>query len=123
MLELALQKFRSAFSFLSVRLIQFKVFSSLLVVGIAVILLMIYRSLPTSFIPNEDQAGNDIYYHKLSIYECMKIAENDPYCVGFNTQGFFKNKITNLTKSKYFSTSDGIYIKKNKIIILPFNEE
>lgn len=55
MLELALQKVRSAFSFLSVRLIQFKVFSSLLVVGIAVILFMIYRSLPTSFIPNEDQ--------------------------------------------------------------------
>jgi len=73
------------------------------------------------FIPNEDELGNDMYYHKLSIYECMKIAEKDPNCVGFNTQGFFKNKITNLTKSKYFSTSDGIYIKKNKIIILPFN--
>ena len=37
------------------------------------------------FIPNLDQCGNDIYYHKQSLEEQMRIAEKDPNCIGFNT--------------------------------------
>ena len=67
------------------------------------------------FIPNLDQCGNDIYYHKQSLEEQMRIAEKDPNCIGFNTLGFFKNKIDidDLTPSRYFKERDGIYIKKS----------
>jgi len=64
------------------------------------------------FIPNVDQTGNDAYYHKKSLQEYFAIASNDDTCVGFNTLGFFKNKIDTLTGSQYFKKGDGIYIKK-----------
>ena len=65
------------------------------------------------FYPYKDQIGNDIYFHdKLSVYEYMLIADKDKDCVGFNTLGFFKNKIEYLSGSKYFGEKDGIYIKK-----------
>ena len=65
------------------------------------------------FIKGKDQNGNDLYFKKKSLYESMKIALKDENCVGFNTLGFFKNKIENLTGSNYFRENDGIYIKKN----------
>ena len=64
------------------------------------------------FIPNLDQDGNDIYYNKKPVKECMEISLNDNNCVGFNTLCFFKNKLDKLTTSCYFGNKDGIYIKK-----------
>jgi GR25 family glycosyltransferase involved in LPS biosynthesis len=67
------------------------------------------------FISKLDQYGNDIYYHKQSLEDNFLISENDPNCIGFNTLGFFKNKIDidDLKPSKYFNEEDGIYIKKS----------
>ena len=45
------------------------------------------------FVLHKDQIGNDIYYNRQSLDEMMKIAYNDNTCAGFNTLGFFKNKI------------------------------
>jgi len=64
------------------------------------------------FIKGKDQIGKDKYYKKLNKLDCMKIAFEDENCAAFNTLGFFKNDITQLTTSKYFNDSDGIYIKK-----------
>ena len=65
------------------------------------------------FISQKDQIGNDIYFNKNSIFRMKQIALKNEKCVGFNTLGFFKNKIDNLTISKYFNHNDGIYIKKD----------
>ena len=65
------------------------------------------------FIPNLDQYGNDIYYHKQSLKDNFLISEKDPNCIGFNTLGFFKNAVVKLEPSKYFKEGDGIYIKKS----------
>jgi len=65
------------------------------------------------FIPNLDSIGNDLYRHNMSLELLLSIAQKDPLCVGFNTLGFFKNKITSLTTSQYFGIDDGIYIKKD----------
>jgi GR25 family glycosyltransferase involved in LPS biosynthesis len=68
-----------------------------------------------TFIQNLDQPGNDMYYyHNKTLEEQMEIALKDDLCVGFNTLGFFKNKIdlTKLKSSPYFSETDGLYIKK-----------
>jgi GR25 family glycosyltransferase involved in LPS biosynthesis len=67
------------------------------------------------FIQNLDQHGNDMYHHKKSLEYQMEIALKDSLCIGFNTLGFFKNKIdlTKLKSSPYFSEKDdGLYIKK-----------
>ena len=65
------------------------------------------------FIPQLDQIGNDIYYERgLSLTEYMLKAIKDKNCVGFNTLGFFKGKIDNLTSSQYFGEKDGIYRKR-----------
>lgn len=67
-----------------------------------------------TFVKGKDQIGNDLYYKGTSnILQHMKIALNDPNCVGFNTLGFFKKEITELTNSKYYKETDGIYIKNN----------
>ena len=67
------------------------------------------------FIPMKDQIDNDLYFHRGSVRENMRKALNDPDCEGFNTVGYFKKKIINLTESKYFKSNDGIYIKKQII--------
>jgi len=73
------------------------------------------------FIPKLDQIGNDLYFQRgLSPSECMIKALKDINCVGFNTLGFFKNKIDTLTSSNYFGEKDGMYIKKTAI---PINAE
>ena len=64
------------------------------------------------FIPGLDHIGDDIYYNKVSIKECMNNALKDENCVGFNTLGFFKSKINNLLSSSYFGPSDGLYVKE-----------
>ena len=63
-----------------------------------------------TFIKGKDQMNNDIYNRK-SFDECLEIALNDSSCVAFNSLGFMKNKITDLTLSPYFGKKDGIYIK------------
>jgi len=64
------------------------------------------------FKPLLDQIGNDIYFQRGTLIESMTKALKDPNCVGFNTLGFFKNKIETLTSSQYFREKDGMYIKK-----------
>ena len=68
-----------------------------------------------TFVPGMDQIGYDLYSHQVSLEECKRIAMADPNCAGFNTLGFFKNKIdmTNLCTSQYFGSKDGLYIKNN----------
>ena len=70
------------------------------------------------FIKGLDQIKYDLYYINNNPVENMKKAIQDVNCIGFNSLGFFKTKIENLTTSQYFKESDGIYIKKeyyNKI--------
>jgi GR25 family glycosyltransferase involved in LPS biosynthesis/glycosyltransferase involved in cell wall biosynthesis len=64
------------------------------------------------FIPKLDQIGHDLYFQRGTLSELMSKALKDPNCVGFNTLGFFKNKIETLTISQYFKEQDGIYLKK-----------
>jgi GR25 family glycosyltransferase involved in LPS biosynthesis len=65
-----------------------------------------------TFIPNVDIIGHDIYFSNKSLEEQLLIAYDDNSCIGFNTLGFFKNKIDTLKPSQYFKKGDGIYIKK-----------
>lgn len=60
-----------------------------------------------------DMTGNDItFVGKKSLNELMAIAHFTPECVAFNTLGFLKNKLTELTTSKYFRQEDGVYVRK-----------
>lgn len=81
-----------------------------------------YDSVPASifvsskymFLQGLDQMGFDCYHESTaSKYDYEKIADSVPNCVAFNTLGYFKNKITSLTVSPYFSSHDGIYINKD----------
>lgn len=66
------------------------------------------------FYPQKDQIGNDMQYvGKKPLVEMLRFADSVPNCVGFNTLGFFKNKVDKLENSPYFGTSDGIYVKKS----------
>ena len=68
------------------------------------------------FIENKDQIGNDSY--RLTgvdndVYTMMEKCSSDEKVVGFNTLGFFKHTIVELTESAFFRPNvDGIYIKK-----------
>jgi len=64
-----------------------------------------------TFIPKLDIINNDMYYHKQDIQIQMTIAYDDDQCIGFNTLGFFKNKIDVFKSSGYFKESDGFYVK------------
>jgi len=70
------------------------------------------------FVKNYDQINNDVLYRNdISIYEMFKISNKDENIHGFNTLGFFKNRIDNLVNSNYFkSNNDGIYMKLDKIV-------
>ena len=60
-----------------------------------------------------DMTGNDIIFTgRKSAMELMAIAYFTPNCIAFNTLGFFKNNLTNLTTSPYFGPTDGVYIKR-----------
>ena len=62
-----------------------------------------------------DQINYDMHFDKKSLNDMLKKADEDPNCMGFNTLGFFKNKIVvdELVSSKYFGKDDGIYVKKD----------
>lgn len=66
------------------------------------------------FLKNLDFFDNDIFFINESVPVLMDYAENNTNYIGFNTLGFFKNKIDidDLKKSPYFGENDGIYIKK-----------
>ena len=66
------------------------------------------------FIEGRDIIGNDLYYKKREhVIQLLNEALNNEDCVAVNTLGFYKKKIGQLIPSPYFSTNDGIYIKKN----------
>jgi len=65
------------------------------------------------FVENLDQVGNDIYYKNISLDKCFEISNADDTCVGFNSLGYFKDNILNLTCPDCFKEGDGIYIKKD----------
>lgn len=79
------------------------------------------------FVRHVDQINYDLYHINNTLFEYMKIALNDKNAIGFNTLGFFKSKIINLTKSSFFNDEkDGIYIKKEyyeQYINNQFNED
>jgi hypothetical protein len=60
---------------------------------------------------------NDLFYNKINniddLEKAKKCALDNPNCAGFNSLGFYKTKIdiAKLCPSKYFSKTDGIYIK------------
>ena len=64
------------------------------------------------FIPQKDQIHFDIDKNdNLHLLDKMEKSINDKKIVAFNTRGFYKSNIINLTESKYYNKSDGIYIK------------
>jgi GR25 family glycosyltransferase involved in LPS biosynthesis len=67
------------------------------------------------FLEKLDQIDNDCYIAEkhLSKYDYETMADSIEDCIAFNTLGYFKNKITNLVISPYFSNCDGIYINKD----------
>lgn len=66
------------------------------------------------FIEGRDIIGNDLYYKKSEhVIPLLNEALNNHHCVAVNTLGFFKKNIGELRPSHYFSSNDGIYIKKS----------
>jgi FkbM family methyltransferase len=66
------------------------------------------------FIEGRDIIGNDLYYKKREhVIQLLNEALNNQHCVAVNTLGFFKKDIGELKPSHYFSSNDGIYIKKS----------
>ena len=60
-----------------------------------------------------DQCGYDISNtHNKDIDNLINTANSLPSCIAFNTLGFFKDNVSELTPSIYFSDKDGIYVKK-----------
>ena len=66
------------------------------------------------FLETLDQIGNDCYIADKHLPKCDYeiMADSIENCIAFNTLGYFKNNIQELTKSPYFGKSDGIYINK-----------
>ena len=64
------------------------------------------------FLPLKDQSGNDMFRKEVSVPVLKELAINNKECVGFNTLGFFKNNIENITDLTCFGPHEGIYIKK-----------
>lgn len=68
------------------------------------------------FFPNLDIGDHDIHYNpNITLEEKFSLANQNPSCIGFNTLGFFKNKLVDLKPSRYFKKGDGIYIKESKL--------
>jgi GR25 family glycosyltransferase involved in LPS biosynthesis len=67
------------------------------------------------FLEKLDQIGNDCFIAEkyLPKYDYELMADSIEGCIAFNTLGFFKNSITELVRSPYFGTTDGIYVNKD----------
>ena len=75
------------------------------------------------FIEGCDIIGNDLYYNKSEhVIQLLNEALNNHHCVAVNTLGFFKKEIGELRPSHYFSSNDGIYIKKRYSVNLSNNK-
>ena len=68
--------------------------------------------------PHCDQVGHDITRIKIvdDIETMKKIANNMDNCIGFNTLGYYKHRITNITKPGCCSSSGGLYVLKNELL-------
>lgn len=68
------------------------------------------------FFQGVDSADFDLkYVGKKPINELLTIASNEPECLCFNTLGFLKNNITlPLVHSKYFTSDDGVFVKRTE---------
>ena len=78
------------------------------------------------FVKTLDQIGYDLYHKQDILKKMVMQSVEDKKCVAFNTLGFFKSDVVNLTKSPWFGDTDGIYIKKeyaNKLRGKPEGEE
>ena len=65
------------------------------------------------FMKSQDQSLNDlIYYPNVSVSVLRELALNNKNCAGFNTMGYLKNNINNLTPLVGWNVNDGIYVKK-----------
>ena len=64
------------------------------------------------YIPMGDQIGHDLYHKQNSLKNMVLRAVEDKHCVAFNTLGFFKSDVINITRSVWFNETDGIYIKR-----------
>lgn len=66
------------------------------------------------FVSGKDIIGNDLFHAGYKTPgEYFERAYFTPSCVAFNTLGFFKHTLGELTASPYFKSTDGVYIKKN----------
>ena len=71
-----------------------------------------------TFYPNQDSSDNDMgYLSGKSLEELKQISDSYPDCAGFNTIGFFKNKIKH--ESEFIdlnigSVNEGLYVKKTR---------
>ena len=69
------------------------------------------------FVERGDQISYDLYHKqdtlKNMVFTCLK----DKKCVAFNTLGFFKSHLKEITTSSWFGDNDGLYIKKEYINI------
>jgi GR25 family glycosyltransferase involved in LPS biosynthesis len=64
------------------------------------------------FVQGFDQINYDMYHvSNVDVKALQDIADIIP-CVAFNSLGFFKEQLTELTPSNYFKETDGIYVKK-----------
>lgn len=75
----------------------------------------IYSDENFQYIRNKDSKDDDIdYINNISIDEMKKKALDNLNCICFNSLGFFKSKLNDLTNTIYYNNvSDGLYIKKS----------
>ena len=68
------------------------------------------------FVEGWDIVGYDAEYVEGRDVNIMKHhARQTPHCLAFNTLGFTKHTVAGLTRSPYFGTGDGVYIKKTAL--------
>jgi hypothetical protein len=69
------------------------------------------------FVEGLDIIGYDAEYVEGRDINIMKHhARQTPHCLAFNTLGFTKHTVAQLTKSMYFGRGDGTYIKKSALL-------
>ena len=65
-----------------------------------------------------DAHGNDIeFVGKKTVVKLMKLCENNPLCIGFNSLGFLKHHIGEIATSPYIKNGQGLYIHKERFKI------
>ncbi len=77
----------------------------------------IYSDDDFEFYREMDVGDNDMFcVGRKSIKELKQIASSNPDIKCFNTLGFFKHTLGNMSKSKFFGKDDGIFVRRNKKI-------